>query len=153
MVYRRVLLTVTLGAVLVTAAAARGDDVADLKATFEQGIAALNKQDVNAFLALYHDDFTGFGALAPFLTEGKSALQATLQNVFSSRESTAVRPMNPQFHVIGSTGIVQTYLTNTFKPKDGPATTVFTRGTLTYVKADGKWRVVASHLSRIPSGD
>jgi len=153
MVYRRVLLAVTLGAVLVTAAAARGDDVADLKATFEQGIAALNKQDVNAFLTLFHDDFTGFGAIAPFLTEGKTRLQATLQNTFSSRESTAITPMNTQFRVIGSTGIVQTYLTNTFKPKDGPVTTAFVRGTLTYVKADGKWRIVANHLSRIPSGD
>jgi len=152
MVYRRVLLTLTLGAVLVTTPAARGDDVADLKATFEQGAAALNKQDVNAFRALHHDDFTGFGATAPFFADGKSALQAILQNAFSSRESTAVRPMNSQFRVIGNTGIVQTYFANTVKPKDGPATTAFVRGTLTYVKADGKWRVVASHLSRIPSG-
>jgi ketosteroid isomerase-like protein len=153
MVYWRVLLTVTLAAVLVTAAAARGDDVADLKATFEQGVAALNKQDLTAFMALQHTDYTGFGATAPLLTEGKDALQAALQNAFSSRESTTIRPINPQFRVIGSTGIVQTYFTTTVKPKDGPATTAFTRGTLTYVKADEGWRVVAVHLSRIPSGN
>ena len=153
MVYRRVLLIVTVGTVLVTAPVARGDDVADLKATFDQGVAALNKQDVNAFLALQHDEYTGFGATTPFLTEGKDALQAALQSTFASRESTTVKPMNSQFRVIGSTGIVQTYFTNTFKPKDGPATTTFTRGTLTYVKGDGGWRVAAVHLSRIPSGN
>src|SRR2546430_2166358 len=153
MVYWRVLLTVTLAAVLVTVAAAGGEDVGDLKATFEQGVAALNKQDVNAFMALQHDEYTGFGATTPFLTEGKDALQAALQNTFSSRESTTVKPINPQFRVIGNTGIVQTYFTNMFKPKDGPATTTFTRGTLTYAKGDGGWRVVAVHLSRIPSSN
>jgi hypothetical protein len=51
MLYRRVLLTVALSALLFAPSAARGDDVADLKATYEQVVAAINKGDLDALTA------------------------------------------------------------------------------------------------------
>jgi uncharacterized protein (TIGR02246 family) len=150
---RQVLLAIALSALLFAPSAVRGDDIADLKATFDQATAALNKQDLDALLVFYHDDYTGFGVTALFLIKGKGALRAVLQPLFATRESTTIIPFDPEYHVIDSTGVVQSYFAATVKPKGGPAATSSARASLTYVKTNGRWLLVASHLSRLPSGE
>lgn len=128
-------------------------DVDELKATFEQVIAAINQRDADAWTSFVHDGFVVFPPLSPFAVEGKEAFRQFAQMFFAGSESVTVTPINPQFRVIGETGVIWTHLALSIKPHDGPLQTLFVREIVTYAKAGGKWRAVSNHLSRIPSGD
>jgi hypothetical protein len=49
------MLVVTFGALLCAPLAARGDDIDDLKASFDQTITAYNARDLDALVAGQHD--------------------------------------------------------------------------------------------------
>lgn len=89
----------------------------------------------------------------PFAVDGKAAFRQGARVLFNQTESMTMTPINPQYRGIGTTGLVWSHNAFTVKPKDGPMQTTFIRFTATYAKIDGKWLVVAEHLSRIPSGD
>ena len=153
LVYRRAVLMFVLITSLFTPAAVRGADVDDLKATFEQGIAALNKRDLDAWSTFWHDQIVAFGPVSPFPTDGKAARRQVFQSLFNNSESFTATPINPQYRVIGTTGIVWGHFMTAVKQKDGPMQTTFGRLLVTYTKVDGRWLLVATHGSRIPSGD
>ena len=152
LVFRRAVFLFVLMASLFTPSAVRGADIDDLRAAEEQAIAALNRRDLNAFMALHHDQVVVFVADAPFPVVGKEALQQGTQTFFAN-ESITLTPINPQYRIIGTTGIVWAHDMVAIKPKDGPMQTYFNRTMATYTKVDGKWLVVAVHLSAIPSGN
>jgi uncharacterized protein (TIGR02246 family) len=147
------LLAFALFAGLCAPTVVRGADVDDLKAAFEQGTKALNALDVDGFMALAHDQGVTFGAASPFPTDGKAAQRQALQGIVSSRESQTFTPINPQFRVIGTTGIVWGHGSIAIKPKGGPLDTNYVRYTIVYAKTDGKWLRVATHLSWMPAGN
>ena len=153
MLYRRVLLTVALSAVLFAPSAARGDEIADLKATYEQVVAAINKGDLAALTAQWHDQIVAFGPTSPFPVAGKAADRQIWQANFANNEQFTIAPINLQYQVIGNTGVIWGHLAVALKPKGGPARTQFLRYTGTFVKSDGKWLLAASHVSLIPSGN
>ncbi len=153
MLYRRVLLTVALSAVLFAPSAARGDDVADLKATYEQVVVAINKGDLDALTAQWHDQIVAFGPTSPFPVAGKAAYRQIWQTNFAENKRFTLTPINLQYQVIGNTGVIWGHLAVALKPKGGPARTQFLRFTGTYVKSDGKWLSAATHVSLIPPGN
>ncbi len=153
MLYRRTVLTVVMGMCLIASSVARGDEVEDLRAANEQYLAALNNQDLDALMAFFHDQVVWFGPNAPFPSEGKATYRRGFQMLFSTHESITVRPMNPQYRVIGSSGVVIRNGMAAFKPNDGPLQTFFLRVLQNWVKVDGKWLLVASHTSYIPPGN
>jgi ketosteroid isomerase-like protein len=136
-----------------TSLPAWSDDMDDLKATFEQMIKALNTRDLEALLALSHEQSVSFGVTTPFAIDGKAASRQANQASFTNNESIMNTPINPQFRVIGSTGLCWGNMATAFKPKDGPLQTVYVRYLWTFVKENGKWLRVANHLSRMPSGN
>jgi ketosteroid isomerase-like protein len=60
---------------LCTPFAARGDDMADLKAAFEQIVAAYGARDLDTLTASMHNEITLFGFISPFPVDGKVAVQ------------------------------------------------------------------------------
>jgi len=153
MIRRHTLLAFAIVAVLCAPTVARGADVDDLKAAFEEGRKALNALDVDGFMALAHDQGVTFGAASPFPVDGKAAQRQVLQNVVNNRESQNFTPINPQFRVIGTTGIAWGNASIAIKPKGGPLETNYMRYTIVYAKSDGKWLRVATHLSWMPAGN
>lgn len=153
MIRRYALSAFAIFAVLWAPTVVHGADVDDLKAAFEQGVKAINALDVDGFMALAHDQSVTFGAASPFPTDGKAAQRQILQNAVSSRESQTFAPINPQFRVIGTTGIAWGNANIAIKPKGGPLATQYLRYTIVYAKSDGKWLRVATHLSWIPAGN
>lgn len=153
MIRRHTSLAFALFAVLCVPTVARGADVDDLKAAFEQGTKALNALDLDGFMALAHDQSVTFGAASPFPIDGKAAQRQTLQNAMNGRESQTFTPINPQFRVIGTTGIVWGHGSLVIKPKGGPLETQYVRYTIVYAKTDGKWLRAATHLSWMPAGN
>ena len=127
-------------------------DIDELKATFEEWVQALNSRNLKAFSAVLHDEVIFFAHNAPFPVDGKAAFQQAIQTLVENSESFDATLINPQYRVIGNTGIAWGLVAFSSKPKDGPFTTVFGRYTATLTKADGKWLVVADHLSVLPGG-
>ena len=138
---------------LITPLTAHSEDVDDLQTAYEQLIAAINNQNLDALMALFHDPYLRFGPSSPFLEEGKAAARQSFQALFNNYESTSATLMNMQYRVIGTTGVVMGHVRAAFKPKDGPMQANFGRVLSTWTKVDGKWLVVATHLSNIPSGN
>jgi ketosteroid isomerase-like protein len=116
-------------------------DVDDLKATHAQQLEALHRRDLDAYMAFWHDQVVDFGpASAPFPTDGKAAFRQGMQAAFDTHESILVTPINTQFRVIGTTGVVWGHYAIALKPKDGPARTEFGRYSLAYVVATNFFR-------------
>ena len=153
MLYKRIALVTVLGLVLFAPVTARSGDVEDLKASFEQWVQALNALDLNALSVLEHEQIVSIGANAPFPVDGKKTVQQGFQMLFGSLESLSIKPLNPQFRIIGDTGLVWDTYAFTAKPKDGPLKTSYGRATFDYTKTGGKWLLVERHLSWLPPGN
>jgi ketosteroid isomerase-like protein len=150
MVYRQTMFTVAVVAVLVAPLVARSDDVADLKAAFEQGSKAANARDLDAFAVSWHEQVVSFGPRAPFPLDGKPALRQNFQTVFANLESFTFTPINPQYRVIGNLGVAWGNYMLALKPTDGPLATTYGRYTVTFVKSDGQWLQMVRHFSLLP---
>ena len=141
---------VVLGLLISTPALA--GDVDDLKATYEKAVKAYNSHD-DAMFGSVHESTVYYAPNSPFAIKGKAAYQKTIKGIWAAMENTAFKPINPQFMVSGSTGIIWGHYALAMKLKDGPMRTTFGRFTATCTKSEGKWLVVSSHYSAIPSGN
>ena len=147
MVHRRAGLLFAVVALLFVPPAARGDDLADLRAIFDKDIRLFNAHDKDAFVASAHDDVVLFGILSPFAIRGKEALQQLVQGYLDDHVRVMFRPVNPEFFVAGTSALAWGHYTIAEQPKIGPKETIHGRYTFTYTKVDGKWLLVALHLS------
>jgi ketosteroid isomerase-like protein len=137
---------------LLLSAPAMAGDVDDLKATFENGVKQWNNQD-EAWFAGFHDQSVSFMPTAPFAVNGNAQNKTNMKRYWNGIETAVFRPLNTQYRVFGSTGIIWGHYALPAKPKDGPAHTSFGRFTLVCSKMDGKWRMVSSHYSAMPTGN
>jgi hypothetical protein len=80
-------------------------------------------------------------------------LKGALKSQFAILEWINGNPVNFQYRVIGNIGIAWDYQTSRVKPKDGPVRTTQIRVSQTWIKSDGKWRMLMGHHSKIPSGE
>ena len=129
-----------------------GADVDDFKAAFNKAVKAYNSQD-DAFFASIHDQTAVFSPGVPFAVDGKAAYEQTMRTFWATRESSMFKPINPQFRVIGSTGIAWGHFAFANKPEGGGMETDYGRYTVIFAKSGGKWLAVASHYSPIPTGN
>lgn len=149
--HRQMVLVVLFAGWLCVPLTARGDEVDDLKATFERGIAAVNAHDLEAVMAEQHEQIVVLSPDSPSPFDGKAARRQAYQTLFETTESFTVTPVNPQYRVIDNTGLIWGTYTIERKPKDGPQTSASVRFSRTYVKTNGQWLLVAYHLSPIPA--
>src|SRR5262244_2024801 len=80
-------------------------DIDDLRATFEQAVAAINRRDLNEYSALWHEQIVAFPPFSPFPVDGKAAVRQLAEANFANVESGSLMPINPQCRVIGTTGL------------------------------------------------
>ena len=106
---------------------------------------AYEKRDVEAMNAIVADDFT--------ITFSDGAMQTKPQIIESLKRprgsSSAFITEGVQSRVYGDTVILIGLVISEWKQNDKPMTDR-SRYTDTYVKRNGKWQVVASHLSNAP---
>jgi len=151
--YRTTVLAGMLATLLCAPVSVRGDDIADLKAAFEQLVKALNARDLDALAVLWHEQITTFQPNSPFPTDGPAVQRRVFQGLFDNAERITAIPINPQFRVVNNIGMVWGHFTMMIKPKDGPLQTSFLRSTFIWTKVEGKWVELAVHHSKIPAGD
>ncbi len=127
-------------------------DVDDLRTTFENGVKAWNNKD-DAWFASFHDECVSFMPTSPFVMNGNVQNKQSMKRYWNSVETATFRTLNPQYRVIGTTGVIWGHYALPAKPKDGAAQTSFGRFTVVCAKLDGKWLIVSSHYSALPSGN
>ena len=155
---KRLFMSVSVLVLLVAPQFTFAADVDDLKAAEAQLIKALNSLDAAAFASMIHPGSVNYGRdsafaeLAP-MENPEATIRTGLQGWFSTVESINITPVNYQYRVVGNTGIVWGHDTASIKPKDGPMKAVQSRMTDTWIKSGGKWLLLMSHNSAIPSGD
>ena len=142
-----------VGVLLFAAPNARAGDVEDVQAVFNQSLKAYNAMDLDGAYATIHDQAVAFGANAPFPSDNTAVGRPLLATAFASLESVNVTPLNFQFRIFGDTAVAYGYYAAAVKPKDGPRQVAVVRATQTYAKSGGKWQMISSHMSAIPSGD
>jgi uncharacterized protein (TIGR02246 family) len=127
-------------------------DLDELRTVFEQAVATFNARDLDAWAVFNYEQVVFFSPASPFAVDGRPGVLDAMRALLANSESIAWKIINPQFRVIGSTGVTWGHYSFTVKPKDGPVRTEFARFLLTWAKVDGQWRIVAEHNSRIPAG-
>ena len=150
--HTRGILGCALALILLGSTPVLGADIDDFKAAFDKAVNDYNNRD-DAFFAAMHEQPAVFNPGMPFAIDGKAAYEKAMRRSWATYETSVFTPVNPQFRVIGNTGVAWGHYALAMKPKDGGMETLFGRYTVVSVKSDGKWLVVASHYSPIPSGN
>jgi ketosteroid isomerase-like protein len=131
------------------------DDRDDLKAVQERYRKAWEARDIDTIVEIEGGTSAGFGYTTafprPLLT--KEAFRQAIEGYFNIMEFIRVTPHTAEFRVLGDTGLVWGHYAQTTKQKSGFTRTVYLRFAHTYMKIDGKWRLVLYHRSLIPNED
>ncbi|MCY3844182.1 MAG: nuclear transport factor 2 family protein [Acidobacteria bacterium] len=129
------------------AAAADGDDVAAVQATFESAVAALNTGNMDGFLDTVHDEALSFYSCGP--TSGKQGREACAldwQLFFNTTTDARFETKNEEYRVIGDTGIAYgEYSLSVNYNGQGRQTVHEGRYTMTYTRVGGEWRIAMQH--------
>ena len=154
---RRILISLTVIALLFIPQFAAGDDLDDLKAADALGeklTLSLDPNDAEAYANMFTDDFIYFDAGIPF------PIMATKEEIKQNRASEVAQiefvywvQGNTIHRVKGDTGIVNKFGTMITKPKGKPEVINNVRFTLIFTKVKGKWLICAAHISKMPLGN
>jgi ketosteroid isomerase-like protein len=120
------------------------DEIEELQAAFAHVVAATNRRDLEAYVASHHDQVVLFPARSPVPIVGKAAVRQRMAVFFAQTASVRLTPINPHFHIVGTTGVVWGPYTMALKPTDGPLRHSFGRLALTFTKVTGQWLIATS---------
>ena len=117
----------------------------------EKYYQALNSMDADTIAQMTYPGEVVCEALVPFTRVYSTPEESKngLKNWFSSLESLNFLIFNPEYKVVGDTGIMWCYLGRRTVRK-GIISDLFVRQTMTFVKSDGKWLVLMHHFSKFP---
>ncbi len=154
---RRILISLTILALLFIPQIAAGDDLSDLKAAHQKFNQALSSLDAEGIVSIVYPGAVNFAPDAAFPavlpTENMQAqLTPMLKEIFSNMDHFRINPYNLQYRVIGNIGMVWGHQSQNVKQKGEPAVAYNLRVTTTWIKSDGQWYVLMNHVSSIPSG-
>lgn len=127
---------------------ASSQDLTTLKASFDAEIDALNRRDLNATLTPVDNRMVLFGIFSPFPIEGKKeGFRQAVQEYFDDHEHAVFTPINPEFKVVGATGVAWGNFRIATRQKSGPSHYSDGRYMFTYAQAEGKWVLISMHYS------
>jgi ketosteroid isomerase-like protein len=144
--YRHVASMVSL-LVLCPVSRVHGQDLAALKASFTAEIDALNARNLNATLAPVADNMILFGIFSPFPIEGKEGYRQTVQEYFDNYEQAVLTPIEPEFRVVGTTGVAWGNFRLGTRQKGQSFGYADGRYMFTYAYVEGKWIIISMHYS------
>ncbi len=122
-------------------------DLAALKAGFNAEIDALNRRDLNATLAPVDNQMILVGIFSPFPIAGKEGFRQAVQEYFNDYEYAVFTPIDPEFRVVGATGVAWGNFRLATKQKNGPFHYSDGRYMFTYAQSEGKWILISMHYS------
>lgn len=124
-----------------------------LQESFESAVAALNRGDVDGFLADVHENALSFYSCGPTSgKEGKEACQLDWEQFFGKAGAASFEPRDMQYRVIGNTGIAWGSYDVSVTARNGKEMRHQGRYTMTYTLVDGNWKLVMQHNTPAADG-
>ena len=113
---------------------------------------AFREGNLDVWMAAYADNAVLTSAREAFRVEGKEAIRGYFVALFETYPKRSFVGRQPLTRVYNNeTTVVQNaYVHLTFVDRTGQVTNLFTRVSLTWVKMGGQWRIVDTHVSRLP---
>lgn len=113
---------------------------------------AYREGNLDALIAAYADNAVLISARVPFRVEGKEAIRGYFAELFERYPTRSFVVRQPSTRVYGNDTVVvqNVYAHLRFVDRTGQVTDRFTRISQTWVKIDGKWRIVDLHVSGLP---
>lgn len=145
------LISFTLSFLFFSSGAFANEDMDALKAGFNAQIEALNNRDLEASVISAHAEIVLYGIFSPFPVTGKADFKKAVQAYFGQYEEAELSPVTPQFRIVGTTGLAWGHYQLATTPQGGRLTYAHGRYIFTYVKIDGKWRVLGMDYSPLES--
>jgi hypothetical protein len=141
-----------LAAFMLMSQPAIADDLADLKAAHKMVFKALATGDVETAFNYFHEGFVRLTATRGFPTIMNLAREKPRWIKFWETHIYIIKFYKTEFRVIGNTGLIWGVREVTaINKKSGSGKRRFQKFCGTWVKSDGKWKVVMAHSSNIPS--
>ena len=109
--------------------------------------------NLEAWMAGYADDAVVTASLIPFRIEGKEALRTYYAGLFQAYPTrrVAIRQPSTRAYNGDTTAVTNDYLQATLVDRNGQATPLYLRRSITWVKQGGRWLIVDAHTSRLPA--
>lgn len=115
-------------------------------------LKALFAGDVEAYVDAYADDAVFYSSFSSFRIEGKDAIRAFFSQLVQMYPKRNVLIRQPITRVYGDNVVIQySYAVLNWTNAQGQYEVYDTRGSTTWTRIDGKWKIVEQHLSRLPS--
>jgi ketosteroid isomerase-like protein len=149
---RCVVSLMVLAAFMFVSQPAIADDLADLKAAHKMMMKAFATGDVETGFSYFHEGFVYMPATRGFPTVMNLARAKPGWIKFWETHIWIPRWYKTDFRVIGNTGLIWGVReVTTINKKTGTGKRRFQKFCGTWLKSDGKWKVVMAHSSDIPS--
>ncbi len=131
---------------------AQGGAVDELIQTHKKLTQAFHEGNAEALGAGYAEDAQYFTGNGPFRLDGRKAITAWWAGMIRAFPTIRVTHHQVSARVYGGdTGVTTSYLTVLLVNKKGEVTIFQGRISNTWVKKDGRWLRVSSHISKLPS--
>ena len=151
---RRVLISLTIIALLIVPQFAAGSDLDDFKAFNEKIVKAWNSFDAETIAKINYPGAIILEVDNPFPSVLPPDFDAAgLKTWFATLDYLNIAFYNVQYKVVGDTAVSWGFYSMSFKPKGGLAESHYIRFNLTAVKSGGEWKMLTAHHSAIPTGN
>ncbi len=141
---------------LVAGASLAAGDVDDLRAAHEKRITSINSGETDFAAEQQHVLGVAFSPGSPFASHDPNRTTESMKAEWRAQiepfEWRKFQLINPQYLVIGSTGVVWGHVRATHKLIDGPQQIEHRKTTHVYVNEGGAWKLLVTHTSWMPDG-
>jgi ketosteroid isomerase-like protein len=125
-------------------------DKEDVQAALDNTQHAFNSKDKMAYEAALADEFQAFTSVkTPLLYESKAAWMGFINGLWQLPSVTYHQQQNSIQVYNGDSAVANGYYVFTVVNKDGNATTVSGRATISFAKMHGTWLIVNYHFSHL----
>ena len=125
-------------------------DAQDIQEAIVSMWAAVERGDVEGYLAYVHPNYTLFGENDIYLQSGKNLERASYEDYLGRYKNIRTFMHQPQFHVRGDTAWVTYYWSDSgFARESGERFTTQGKSTRVFVKENGKWLCIHGHFTSV----
>jgi ketosteroid isomerase-like protein len=125
-------------------------DKEDVRAVLDNTAKAFNSKDKVAYESALADEFQAFTSVqTPLLYETKASWMAFISGLWQLPSVTYNQQQNSIQVYNGDSAVANGYYIFTVVGKDGDATTVSGRATISFAKLHGRWMIVNYHFSNL----
>ncbi len=142
-------LTLTLLALPTVPLAAQSDEAA-VRQTLVDMWAAIEAEDLDAYAAFIHPDFTSFGETDTYLNEGKAYELRSVASWIERSRGIHTEMHQPKVTVRGDVAWITYYWTDESYARDtGARSTSRGKSTRVFVREDGRWLCIHGHYTLV----